>query len=149
MNLATLIFGLYSPGARLEEWGNSTGAYGNLFWTKKDASLTLVTNSLCVNGFESLEGVDVNPLDLVFCIHRDSANGAYLTLSMVGALISVKKFLKIAKIYPGLPPVESLDKASLEIYLYLWTSAKQSGILTCEEKIVFDCAPESWPVFCI
>ena len=31
----------------------------------------------------------------------------------------------------------------------MWTSTKQMGILTCEEKITFDGASESWPVFCI
>ena len=136
------IFGLPSLGDRLKEWSNSPSAYGNLFGTKKYARLTLLTNLLHVNGFKSFEDVDATPLELVSTIHKGFAHGAYLPLSTVGALLYVKKFLSLAKIYPGLPPVESLDRASLERYLSSWTSVKRSGILTCEEKIVFDGAPE-------
>ena len=38
-------------------------------------------------------------------------------------------------------------RVTLEGYLYYWTSMKQMGILTCEEKIKFDGASESWPIF--
>ena len=49
---------------------------------------------------------------------------------MVGAIISVKIFLSLDKVYTGLPPVASLDKETIEIYLSSWMSANQSGVLT-------------------
>ena len=90
MDLAIFIFGIYSPGVRLDEWGNSLSVVGTLFNTKKGACISLLTNLLCVNGFEYLEDVDMTPLDLVSGIHKGSTYGAYLPLSMVGALIYVK-----------------------------------------------------------
>ena len=50
-------------------------------------------------------------------------------------------------IYPGLPPVLYMLKVTLEVYLYYWTYMKHMGILTCEDKITFYGASESWPVF--
>ena len=66
---------------------------------------------------------------------------------MVGVLISVKKYLSLARVYPGLPPVAIMIRVTLERYLSSWTSAKKKIILTCEEKITFDGVSESFPVF--
>ena len=41
----------------------------------------------------------------------------------------------------------AMDRIYLERYLSFWESVKTTVILTCEEKIVFYCYPESWPVF--
>ena len=64
-----------------------------------------------------------------------------------GKYADVKKFLSLARAYPGLPSVVSMPRSTLEGYLSLWTYAKQIGILACEEKIVFDGDSEIWPVF--
>ena len=81
--LYTFIFGLPSLGASLKEWGNSPSADGNLFGTKKYTCLTLLTNLLRVNSFESLGDVDATTLELVSGIHEGSAHGAYLPLLIV------------------------------------------------------------------
>ena len=59
----------------------------------------------------------------------------------------MKNCLGLARVYPGLPPVVGMLRLTLEGYLSSCTSVKQMGILTCEEKITFDGASDSWPVF--
>ena len=115
--------------------------------TKKEKCLYLLTSSLLSNGPELLEDIEATPLELVSGIHKVPFCGCYLPLSMVGFLISVKNYLSLARVYPGLPPVVGMLRVMLEIYLSSWTSAKQKGLLTCEEKIIFDGVSESWPVF--
>ena len=66
---------------------------------------------------------------------------------MVGVLISVKKYLRLARACPGLPPVIDLKQVTLKKYVSYLTSDKQKGLLNSEEKITFDGNSESWPVF--
>ena len=66
---------------------------------------------------------------------------------MVGVIIPVNNYLILARGYPGIQPVADLQRAMIEQYLSSWTSAKQKGLLACEEKIIFDGNSESWPVF--
>ena len=66
---------------------------------------------------------------------------------MVGSLTSVKKYLILARASPGILPVVGLQRVMLEQYLSYWTSAKQKGVLTSEEKIMFDGSSKIWPVF--
>ena len=87
------------------------------FATKRDACLTLRTESLCYNVFESLEGLYATNLELASVIHKVFAHFDYLPLSVVGAQISMKNFLRLAWYYPGLPPVIDLNRNSLERYL--------------------------------
>ena len=68
---------------------------------------------------------------------------------MVEVFTSVKKYLRLARAYPGIPPVVDLKQVKIERYLYSWTYDKHKGLLTSEEKITFDGNSESWPVFCI
>ena len=109
--------------------------------------LTLLTQSLLQNVLESLEELKETPLELVSGIHKVPFHGFYLPLSIAVVLISVKNYLSLAIIYPGLPPVLGMLIAKIKVYLSSCTSAKQMGILTCEENITFDGASESWPVF--
>ena len=67
----------------------------------------------------------------------------------MGALISAKRHLRLEHVHPGLPPIDSLRRAMLELYLSSWTSANKKGILTIHDKITSDGSSESWPVFCI
>ena len=89
----------------------------------------------------------MTPLDLVSSVHKGSVHGGYLLLSMVGAPIDVKEYPTVVQYYLGPPSAVDLDRVLLEIYLFSWSSANLSGILTCEENIAFDGSPESWPVF--
>ena len=86
-------------------------------------------------------------MELVSGIHKVPFHGFYLPLSIAVVLISVKNYLSLAIIYPGLPPVLGMLIAKIKVYLSSCTSAKQMGILTCEENITFDGASESCPVF--
>ena len=117
MELATFIFGLSSQGESLGEWGKGPSIVDADFLKNRDECLTILNNSLCYNGLDSLDGLDATPLDLVSGVHKGSAHGSYLTLLMLGALISVKNFLSLARSHPELPPVVGLNIASLEIYL--------------------------------
>ena len=40
-----------------------------------------------------------------------------------------------------------MPRVTLEEYLSSWTSTKQKGTLTCDEKITFDGVSEIYPVF--
>ena len=44
----------------------------------------------------TLDDLDTTPLVLVFAIHKVPFNGYYLPPSKVGALISVKQYLRLA-----------------------------------------------------
>ena len=111
--------------------GKGTNISKYKFNNKKDKCINLLINSLHYNGLESLKYLDLTPLDLVLGVHKGSAHGDYLPVSMVGALISVKKFFRLEQSYPGLPSVVYLDMILLEKYLSLWPSEKQTGILPC------------------
>ena len=80
-------------------------------------------------------------------MHKGYAHGDYIPLYMVGVIIYVKNFLTLAQSYLGLPPVGNMDRIMLEQYLSSWESAKQTGILTCDENTAFDGSPESLPIF--
>ena len=80
-------------------------------------------------------------------IHKVPFLGRYLPLSIVGVLISVKNYLRLACVYPVLPLALGMLRFTLEGYLSSWTSAKNMGIPTCEENITFYGVSESWPVF--
>ena len=84
---------------------------------------------------------------MVSIIHTSTDYGCYLPLAIVGALIFLKKYLSLARVYPGIPPVVGMIRVTLEGYLYSWTSDKQNGILNFEDKITFGSVSESWPVF--
>ena len=93
----TFIFSLSHQGVRLEEWGKGLVAVEAEFVKNMDDCLTLLTNLLCYNGLESIDGLDATPLDLVSGIHRGFAHGAYPQILMLGALVSVKRFLSLAQ----------------------------------------------------
>ena len=84
-------------------------ADGANFDTKEEECLILLTKSLHVKDLDSIDGLGTAPLELIYGIHKGYARECYLTLLMVGALISVRIFLSLARIYPGLPPVVSLN----------------------------------------
>ena len=71
-------------------------------------------------------------MDLVSEGHNVSAHGGYLPLSMVGAIISVNKFITLAHSYLGLTSVIDLDRVFLEQYLSSWEYIEQNGILNRE-----------------
>ena len=81
---------------------------------KKHECIVLLTKYLCYNGLESLKDLDLTPLDLVSGVHKGSTHGGYLSLSMIGSLISVKKFLTLAQSYLDLPSVVNMDRFFLE-----------------------------------
>ena len=105
--------------------------------------------SLLTNGLTLLVDLEATPLVLVSGIHKVPFNGYYLPPSMVGDLTSVKKYLNLARVYPGIPPIVDLQHVRLERYLSSWMSTKKRGILTSYEKIIFNGSSESWPVFLI
>ena len=116
-------------------------------YMKRAKCITLLTNVLLQNSLASLEKLEATPLELVYVVHKVPFLGCYLPLSIVGVLISVKNYISLSRVYPGLPHVAVILIVALEVYIYSWTSAKQMGVLTCEENIKFDGASESWPVF--
>ena len=148
MDLSQYIFGPTSDWDRLEKLGDGLAGGKNL-GHKKDACLYLLCLSLLANGLASLTDLEATPLELVSSIHKVNFCGCYLPSSMVEVLTSVKKYLRLARAYPGIPPVVDLKQVKIERYLYYWTSDKHKGLLTSEEKITFDSNSESWPVFCI
>ena len=86
-------------------------------------------------------------MGLISGIHKATYCGCYIPLSIVGYVTSVKKLLRLSRIYPGLPPVVDMPIVMIEGYPSLWDSVKNIGILTCEGKITFDGASERWPFF--
>ena len=112
--MATFIFRLSSQGVILEDMGKGLIISQYNFAKDKGKCLNLLTNYLHYNFLESLEDLDATPLDLVSVFRKVYVHDGYLPLSVVGALISVKFFLSLAQSYPGIPPVVSLDRASLE-----------------------------------
>ena len=87
------------------------------FKKNKDKCINLLTNYLHCNGLESLKDLYLTPLNFVSGVHKGSEYGGYLPLSMVGALISVEKFLNVAWSYPGPLSVSDMDWTLLEQYL--------------------------------
>ena len=75
--------------------------------------ISLLTSSLLPNGLVSLSDVEATPLELVSGIHKVPFFGCYLPSLMVGLLITVKKYLKLARAYPELPPVVDLKGVTL------------------------------------
>ena len=146
-DLAEIMFGLYSSAVRLEKLGEDKDKDGINIDTKISKCLTLLTQSLLQNGLELLEELEATPLELVSGIHKVPFLGRYLPLSIVGVLISMKNYLRLACVYPVLPLALGMLRFTLEGYLSSWTSAKKMGIPTCEENITFYGVSESWPVF--
>ena len=147
LDLSELVFGLSASEVRLDKLGNDKDKDGLDIDTKKAKCLTLLTQSLLQNGLESLEELEATPSKLVSGVYKIPFLGCYLPLSTVGFLISVKKYLSLARVYPAPPPVVGVLRVMLEGYLSSWTSAKHMGIPTYEEKITFDGASESWNFF--
>ena len=143
------IFGVSSDIYRLEKLGDVQDGKGESIREKKYICLSLLLLSLLANGLELLLDLEDNLLELVSVIHKVPFCKCYLPSSMVVVLISVKMYLSLDRAYPGLLHVVDLKRVTLQQYLSFWTSAKQKGILTSEEKITFDGNSESWPVFCI
>ena len=98
--------------------------------------LTLLTSSLLHNGLELLKDLETTPFKLVSSIYKVPFCGCYLSLSIMGILLFLKK-LSLACVYPEIPPLVGMPRDTLKRYLLFWTSANQKGILTCEEKIIF------------
>ena len=94
-----------------------------------------------------LDDLEATPLALVSGIQMVPFNGRYLPPLMVVPLISAKAYLSLACYHPGLPVITGLTRTQLERYLSSWTSAKQKGLFTCDEKISFDGSSERWPAF--
>ena len=82
--------------------------------TKKAKCIYLLASYLLSNGLESLEDLEATPLELVYGIHKVPFCGCYLPSSMVGVLISVKKYLSLDLAYPSPPPVIDLKRVTLE-----------------------------------
>ena len=70
--------------------------------------IPLLTSSLLNNGLALLSDLEATPLELVYGIHKVPFCGCYLPSLMVGVLISVNKYLNLARAYPELPPVVDL-----------------------------------------
>ena len=97
----------------MEKLGSSSGGKGGNIGDKKYVCIYLLTPSLLVNGLESLADLEATPLYLVSGIHAVPFCGCYLPSSMVGVIISVKKYLSLSCAYPGLLPVEYFQRATL------------------------------------
>ena len=82
--------------------------------TKSKTCLTLLSQYLLQNGLNSLEELEATPLELLSGINKVPFNGCYLPLLMVGVLISVKKYLSLACVYPGINPVVGMLRVMLE-----------------------------------
>ena len=59
--------------------------------------ISLLTSSLLNNGLASLSDLEATPLELVYGIHKVPFCGFYLPSLMVGVLISVNKYLNLAR----------------------------------------------------
>ena len=88
----------------MEKLGIGLDDKGVNFKINKDKCISLLTSSLLYNSLESLEDLEATPLKLLSSIHKVYFCGCYLPYLMVGVLISVKKYLRLAHVYPGLPP---------------------------------------------
>ena len=69
----------------------------------KDKCLVLITKYLRYTILKPIEDLDANPLDLVYGVHKFSAHGGYLPLSMVEALVSVNNtslFCSLTRYFP-------------------------------------------------
>ena len=64
---------------------------------------------------------------------------------MVGPLILAKEYLILRRVHPILPDIRALTRTQLERYLVSWSSAKQEGPFTCDQRVSFDGNSESWP----
>ena len=78
-----------------------------------DVFISRLTSSILTNGLASLSDIEATPLELVSGIHKVPFCGCYLPSLMVGLLISVKKYLNLARAYPDLPPVVDLKGVTL------------------------------------
>ena len=103
MDLSELVFGLSALAVRLDKLGDNKDKYGPDIDTKRSKCLTLLTQYLLQNGLELLEELEANPLELVSGIHKVPFLSCYLPILMVGVLISVKKYLSLALVYPAPP----------------------------------------------
>ena len=123
-DLAKLVFGLSASPVRLKNLGDYKDENQLDLDTKTTMCITLLTKFLLQNGLESLEELEETPLELVSVIYKSTDHVYYLPLFIVGALISVKNYLGLARVYPGLPPVLGMLRVTLEGYLSSWTSTK-------------------------
>ena len=87
---------------------------------KKNQWLHILTNSLQFHGLETLNDLYGTPLELVQGVHNCTVHWVYLPLAMVLGPISVKKYLTLAKAYPGLLQMGMMDGYFMEQYLSLW-----------------------------
>ena len=113
-DLADLVFDLSSLAYRLENLGDDKDEDGLNIDTKKETCLTLLTLSLLQNGLNYLEDIEATPLELVSGIHKVPFCGCHLTITMVGVLFSMKKYLSLACVYPGINPVVGMLRVMLE-----------------------------------
>ena len=86
-----------TSGEKLEELCKGLTDGKVFFQKKKSECLQILTYSLRYNGLESLEDLYLTPLDLLLGVHKGSTYGGYLSISMVGELIYVKKVLSLSK----------------------------------------------------
>ena len=121
-DLADLFLCLSALGFRLDKLGADKDKYDLDHDTNRANCLTLLTQFLLQNGIESLEELEATSLEFVSGILKVPFLGFYLPLSIVGALISVKTNLSIARVYPGLTLVVGMIRVTLEGYLSSWTS---------------------------
>ena len=101
-------FGVSSDIYRLEKLGDGEDGKGESIREKKYIFLSLLLLYLLANGLEVLLDFEDNLLELVSVIHKVPFCGCYLPSSMVGFIISVKKYLSLDFAYPGIPPVVDL-----------------------------------------
>ena len=117
LDLAELVFGLSDLAVRLDKLIDNNDEDILDIDTKRENCLTILSSYLLQNGLELLEELEATPLELVSDIHKFPFIGCYLPLLMVGVLIYVKKYLSLARVYPGLPPMVGMLRFTLEGYL--------------------------------
>ena len=103
-DLAKITFGLTSLADRLAKSGNDKDKEDFDIDTEIETCLTLLIPSLLQNDLDYLEDLEATPLDLVSGINKVHFCGCYFPLLIVGVLISVKKYLSLACVYPSNPP---------------------------------------------
>ena len=117
LDLDRIVFGLSSDQYRLEKLGDGQDGKGKNLGEMKDVCLSLLMSSLLANGLTLLLDIEATPLELVSGIHKVHFCGCYVPSSIARVIISVKKYLSLARAYPGLPPVVYLKQVTLERYL--------------------------------
>ena len=114
LDIATFIFSLSTPGEKHEKLYTDLIISDIVYQRKEAKCLQLLINSLLYSIIESIKDLYGNTLDMLQGVPKGATHGGYMTLAMFSALISMKKFLMLAKSYPKIPPVIDLNRRLLE-----------------------------------